>query len=173
MIAKKLIKIGIIIIIAATVIAAALINGITIDINGAICFNTKFYSTPGEALASDDVDLSGEIKDIAVVRLDDHNAVFVASCGDGDILAAQMKTGGKGYHFMGNYVVYRTGDPERSEVYSEDKLDLLGAGLISSIKYGDSKIYCGVFSSESVPDGLNVNTVALPYEGVVFVCLLK
>ncbi|MBQ7717994.1 MAG: hypothetical protein IJT38_01670 [Clostridia bacterium] len=173
MIIKKLIKVGIVFAVVCGIAAIVLINGITIDISGVICFNTKFYSTPGESLASGDIDVSGEIRDIATVHIDDYNAIYLALCGEGDILAAQMKKGGSGYHFMGNYIVYHTADSEMDNTYSEDKTDVLGQALSSSVKYAESNIYCGLFTRVPEPNDANVNSVDLPFDGFKFVYFIK
>ncbi len=107
---KKSIGIAIAIIVAVAILIA--INGIEITITGVVSIVTKYHKTANDAYMAD-IDTVDEIKDIAVINVDDYNAFYIAHVGKNEIVVAEMKVSDSKYHYTGSYVIY---DPVFSRV---------------------------------------------------------
>ena len=143
---KQSIVIAIAIIIAVGVFI--IISGFELNILGVITLNTKNYQTAKDAYIADDTAIE-DIKDIAVISVDEFNGFYIAAIDGGEILVAQMKISDSEYYYLGAETKY---DVKKSRVdsFNGDELEsTITSRLVSKSTYGGEIEWALMKSSDS------------------------
>ena len=91
---------------ATVFILIIIIFGGSLSVNGIFVFNSRYYSTPTEAIKAGSSDLSVK-EEIDIVAVDTYTAIFLALTQENKLLVAEMKKNAKNeFFFVGNYSIY-------------------------------------------------------------------
>ena len=137
--------------------------GIVIDIEGIICFNTKYYDTPKEAFFAEheggfsDIEINDFIETDLIV-IDEFNAFFIGIFEDSKMLVASMKTNKNKFFHNGTIIIYDLEQQDFSQCAFQSN------SRISSAFSYSGRIEYDVVSLEKtkdIEDEYQINTIEL------------
>ena len=93
---------------ATVFILIIIIFGGSLSVNGIFVFNSRYYSTPTEAIKAESSEADLSVKEeIDIVAVDTYTAIFLALTQENKLLVAEMKKNTKNeFFFVGNYSIY-------------------------------------------------------------------
>ena len=93
---------------ATVFILIIIIFGGSLNVNGIFVFNSRYYSTPTEAIKAESSEADLSVKEeIDIVAVDTYTAIFLALTQENKLLVAEMKKNTKNeFFFVGNYSIY-------------------------------------------------------------------
>lgn len=132
---KKTKVIAIVAIIIVSVFVLIAVNGFELNILGVITLNTKNYTTANDAYLAGS-NSTDEIKDVAVVDVDDYNGFYIAHIGENGLLVAQMKITDSKYYYLGAETIYDIANSRVDGFYEGELESTITSKLVSKSTYG-------------------------------------